>query len=106
MGQTDIFSEVRYEPPPEKEALKQVATLLGKAVSGRPARPSFLGSGAGADARILAGGREFLVEWKSSGDAAAVGSAVRQLRSIQNGREHGARIVSHLGAERTETPRR
>lgn len=25
---------------------------------------------------------------------------------IQNGREHGARIVSHLGAERTETPRR
>jgi len=67
------------KPPPEKEALKQVASLLGEAVSGRAAKPTLLEPGGGADARVLAGGRTFLVEWRPSGDAAAVESAARQL---------------------------
>lgn len=71
------------KPPPQKEALKQVAALLGTAVIGRPAKPSFLAKGGVADARILAGNWTFLVRWKSSGDAAAVGSALRQLRHHQ-----------------------
>jgi len=70
-------------PPPKKEALKRVAALLGKAVNGRPAKPSFLKRGAEADAKIRVGERTFLVQWRSSGDAAAIGSALRQLRPCQ-----------------------
>jgi hypothetical protein len=78
----------------------QVAALLGEAVSGRPARASFLRDDAEADAKIRAGGRTFLVEWKSSGDAAAVGSAIRQLRKLRGspGRDELAVVaVPYMG---------
>ena len=71
------------DPPPEREALKQVAILLGEAVDGRPAELSFPKKGAEAGARIVAGKRTFLVSWKSSGDAGPVGVAVRQLLRLR-----------------------
>ena len=74
--------------------MKQAAILLGEAVCGRPARLSLLGRGAAADARIRSGDRTFQVRWTSSGDAAAVGSAVRQLRDLR--RSQGRDVLAVL----------
>ena len=80
-------------PPPKREALKQAAILLGQAVAGRPAKPSFLEKMAGVGARIQAGNRTFLVEWKSAGDVAAVERAVRQLHHLRGSLDPGTLAV-------------
>ncbi len=72
-------------PPPRQEALKRAATLLGEAVEGRPAKLTSPGRGARAEARIQSGNRTFHVQWKPSGDAAAVGLAVQRLQQLQEG---------------------
>ncbi len=73
--------------PPEKTALREITKHLKELLE----VPAGLDTSEGlcassrVDAEIRVAGRLFLVEWKASGDAAAVGAGVRQLELLRTG---------------------
>jgi hypothetical protein len=76
------------KPPPEHQALKEVARRLEDLIEAPASVASFEGSAAGSqvDAMIRVGQHVYVVEWKASGDVAGVAAGVRQLASSRNGK--------------------
>jgi MarR family/Transcriptional regulator, AbiEi antitoxin, Type IV TA system len=72
--------------------LSEVTALLRRLVAARR-RPSFRSAPDGFDLLLDGPGASYVVEWKAAGDAANVGSAVRQLRQYLNAPRRGTKGV-------------
>lgn len=75
------------KPPPEDQALKEVARRLAELLESpaKASQPAGSAAGSQPDAVVRAGGHVYLIEWKASGDVAGVSAGIRQLASIRNG---------------------
>lgn len=82
-------------PPPQNEALREVARLLAELL-GAPASASSAvkTASSGGDAVIHAGGHDYVVEWRSSGDVAGVAAGVRQLELYRKGGDHEVALLT------------
>jgi hypothetical protein len=79
---------------PQPRPLAEVASVLRRLLDAAPAAPEFsIARETGADLVLKAPRAALLVEWKAVGDAANVGSAIRQLGEAAKGRGRAARAV-------------